>query len=133
MKLKYVKPAKLRKLIQEFMAWHPLLHKKDYAEGRCYDMTCEFIRLLYSNGIAINGIRAIKADKLPEYKKYYDSHWIVWIDGLHIDFTARQFHHAFACPRIWRGKHGCVLKEMSEGRKSNIGIPIGLSAWEYKK
>ena len=130
MRLRDVRPIKLRTQIKEFLSWHDRLSEKFYAEGRCWEMTKEFIDHLWH--IKFEGdIRAVKADRLPEYKKYYDSHWVVWIDGLHIDFTARQFHHAFSHPRLWRGGHGCELKKMSAKRKDKIGIDANINAWEY--
>lgn len=130
MRLKNVKPVKLRRLIKEFLSWYPQLKSKTYAVGRCWDMTKEFIDIARSRKLK-GDLRAIKADKLPEYKKYDDSHWIVWIDGLHIDFTARQFHPSFTHPRIWRGTHRCSLIQWGDKRKNDLGIDRYIDAWEY--
>ena len=130
MRLKDVKSTKLRKLIKEFISWYPLLSQKDFALGRCWDMTEEFIKTLEQSDYK-GEYRAIEVHSLPDYTKHVDSHWVAWVDGLHIDFTAKQFHCSFAFPRLWRGKHGCKLERLTKKLKNTIGIDSWIDVWEY--
>jgi hypothetical protein len=130
MNLRDVRPLSLRSLIAEFCSWNAPLGDKDYAEGRCWDTSRDFVNEVLLSKVK-GDIRIVRVDKLPDYAKYRDQHWLAWVNGLHIDLTARQFHHAFAFPRLWRGSRGCVMKEYSAKEKHNIGIDAHLSAWQY--
>jgi hypothetical protein len=100
MRLKDIKPRRLRVLVENFAARHSKLAHRHEADGECYTMSELF--LMYVKNSRFKGTRALlRADRSKTYGRY-GQHWVALVNGYGIDFTARQFHHRFSFPRVWK-------------------------------
>jgi hypothetical protein len=67
------------------------------AKGQCLRMSDELML-----NLSERGTEAFADSKIIFTKKPYPHFWI-YVDGWHIDLTARQFDPEAPCPKIWKG------------------------------
>jgi hypothetical protein len=99
-RLRDIKPKRLRTLIENFAARHPNQAKPETADGECYIMSELFLLYVRRKKLKLD-IALLRADHKPPYDRY-GQHWVAIVGGYGVDFTARQFHPHFSFPRVWK-------------------------------
>jgi hypothetical protein len=133
MLLKAVLPLKLRRLIKQFAKDHNNLEEQYYAAGECWDISRKFAQLACSVGIRA-GVAAAGSHR--RYRKYcagvgVTAHWVAIAEGIVIDFTARQYHHRFAFPYMWKdARFTKRLRPSYDFKDSAVLVPLRSEAWK---
>lgn len=115
----------LETLLEEFAGtgdaalWSAYPDLDDAGQDRSDEVACEqmsrrFAELAAAAGLVTSLVRGSDADE-----PLVDEHWWVQVDGVNVDWTARQFHnlehpanpaHAdLPCPLVWRGAEHPVV------------------------